>query len=186
MCKFAAQGMAIIMVSSELPEVMGMSDRILIFREGRINGEVTPANRSSQVRLASRNYLERISDNRRFLGMWATQGEKKAVSFSRHRISAFVKKHSIGIIALLLFAILSFVSPYFLTSRNIISILLQVSINGILTLGMVFVITAGGIDLSIGSMLALTSVIIGMILNSGGSIWLACIVPVIVTTFFGF
>ncbi|HPT83541.1 MAG: sugar ABC transporter ATP-binding protein [Limnochordia bacterium] len=41
MCKFAAQGMAIIMVSSELPEVMGMSDRILIFREGRINGEVT-------------------------------------------------------------------------------------------------------------------------------------------------
>ena len=70
--------------------------------------------------------------------MWATQGEKKAVSFSRHRISAFVKKHSIGIIALLLFAILSFVSPYFLTSRNIISILLQVSINGILTLGMVF------------------------------------------------
>jgi hypothetical protein len=41
--------------------------------------------------------------------MWATQGEKKAVSFSRHRISAFVKKHSIGIIALLLFAILSFV-----------------------------------------------------------------------------
>jgi ABC-type sugar transport system ATPase subunit len=41
MCRFAAQGMAIIMVSSELPEVMGMSDRILIFREGRINGEVT-------------------------------------------------------------------------------------------------------------------------------------------------
>lgn len=40
MGELAAQGMAIIMVSSELPEVMGMSDRILIFREGRINGEV--------------------------------------------------------------------------------------------------------------------------------------------------
>jgi ribose transport system ATP-binding protein/inositol transport system ATP-binding protein len=43
MSKFASEGMAIIMVSSELPEVMGMSDRILIYHEGRINGEVTRA-----------------------------------------------------------------------------------------------------------------------------------------------
>jgi ribose transport system ATP-binding protein/inositol transport system ATP-binding protein len=41
MCKFAAEGMAIIMVSSELPEIMGVSDRILIYHEGRLNGEVT-------------------------------------------------------------------------------------------------------------------------------------------------
>jgi ribose transport system ATP-binding protein/inositol transport system ATP-binding protein len=40
MCKFAAEGMAIIMVSSELPEIMGMSDRILIYHEGRLNGEI--------------------------------------------------------------------------------------------------------------------------------------------------
>ena len=33
MCKFAAQGMAIIMISSELPEVMGMSDRLLVYHE---------------------------------------------------------------------------------------------------------------------------------------------------------
>jgi ribose transport system ATP-binding protein/inositol transport system ATP-binding protein len=42
-CKFAAEGMAIILVSSELPEVMGMSDRIVIFHEGKTNGEVTRA-----------------------------------------------------------------------------------------------------------------------------------------------
>ena len=40
MCEFAAKGMAVIMISSELPEVMGMSDRILIYHEGKINGEV--------------------------------------------------------------------------------------------------------------------------------------------------
>lgn len=39
-CKFAAQGMAIIMISSELPEVMGMSDRIIVYHEGKINGIV--------------------------------------------------------------------------------------------------------------------------------------------------
>jgi ribose transport system ATP-binding protein/inositol transport system ATP-binding protein len=37
MSAFAAQGMAIIMISSELPEVMGMSDRILVYHEGKIN-----------------------------------------------------------------------------------------------------------------------------------------------------
>lgn len=43
MCEFAAKGMAIIMISSELPEVMGMSDRILVYHEGTINGEVSRA-----------------------------------------------------------------------------------------------------------------------------------------------
>ena len=40
MSKFAAEGMAIIVVSSELPEIIGMSDRILIYHEGRLNGEI--------------------------------------------------------------------------------------------------------------------------------------------------
>ena len=39
MSRFAAEGMAIIMVSSELPEIMGMSDRVLVYHEGRISGE---------------------------------------------------------------------------------------------------------------------------------------------------
>ena len=39
MSKFAAEGMAIIMVSSELPEIMGMSDRVLVYHEGHISGE---------------------------------------------------------------------------------------------------------------------------------------------------
>jgi ribose transport system ATP-binding protein len=34
------RGVAIIMVSSELPEVLGMSDRILVVHEGKINGQL--------------------------------------------------------------------------------------------------------------------------------------------------
>ncbi|MEI3175435.1 MAG: hypothetical protein V8S96_02480 [Lachnospiraceae bacterium] len=41
MCQFAAKGMAIIMISSELPEVMGMSDRLLVYHEGKLNGEIS-------------------------------------------------------------------------------------------------------------------------------------------------
>ena len=41
MAELAAQGLAIIMVSSEIPEVLGMSDRVIVMREGRIVDEVT-------------------------------------------------------------------------------------------------------------------------------------------------
>lgn len=37
--KFKAEGLSIILVSSDMPEVLGMSDRILVMREGRISGE---------------------------------------------------------------------------------------------------------------------------------------------------
>ena len=37
----AKQGVAIIMISSDLPEILGISDRILVMREGKISGEIT-------------------------------------------------------------------------------------------------------------------------------------------------
>ena len=36
----AAQGLAVVMISSELPEILGMSDRILVMHEGRLTGEL--------------------------------------------------------------------------------------------------------------------------------------------------
>src|SRR5262249_34591900 len=41
MNELAARGKAILMISSELPEVLGMSDRILVMHEGRLSGEIT-------------------------------------------------------------------------------------------------------------------------------------------------
>ncbi len=41
MCEFASHGMAVIMISSELPEILGMSDRILVMHEGRLKGELS-------------------------------------------------------------------------------------------------------------------------------------------------
>ena len=41
MTGLAKEGLAVIMISSELPEILGMSDRILIMHEGRLRGEVS-------------------------------------------------------------------------------------------------------------------------------------------------
>ena len=55
MCDCAAEGMAVIMVSSELPEVLGMADRIYVMREGRITGELgrQTATQETIMRLAT-------------------------------------------------------------------------------------------------------------------------------------
>ena len=55
----------------------------------------------------------------------------------------------------LLILALSLLSPYFLSPSNLLNVLRQVSINAILALGMTVVILKGGIDLSVGSLLAL-------------------------------
>ncbi len=47
--KLTAEGKAVLLVSSELPELMGMSDRILMLNEGRVGGEFTPAQATQEV-----------------------------------------------------------------------------------------------------------------------------------------
>jgi ABC-type sugar transport system ATPase subunit len=49
--ELAAQGKAIVMISSEMPEVLGMSDRILVMRDGRIAGEITDVAHATQEQL---------------------------------------------------------------------------------------------------------------------------------------
>lgn len=71
---------------------------------------------------------------------------------------------------LLLCAMLATASPYFLTWRNLADILRQCSINGILAVGMTFVILAGGIDLSVGSLLALSGIASGLLAVAGHSL----------------
>ncbi|MDP5253146.1 MULTISPECIES: ribose ABC transporter ATP-binding protein RbsA [unclassified Vibrio] len=50
--QFKAEGMAIILVSSEMPEVLGMSDRIVVMHEGRISGEFTQEHADQEKLLA--------------------------------------------------------------------------------------------------------------------------------------
>lgn len=50
--KFKAEGMSIILVSSEMPEVLGMSDRILVMHEGAISGEFSAEEANQEILMA--------------------------------------------------------------------------------------------------------------------------------------
>ncbi|MFI8620944.1 ABC transporter permease [Marinomonas sp. NPDC078689] len=77
----------------------------------------------------------------------------------------------IALLLLILFS--SIASESFLMPRNITNVLRQVSYTGIIALGMTFVIIAGGIDLSVGSMVAVVGVLTIMIINGAGDGWWA-------------
>ncbi|WP_238984683.1 ribose ABC transporter permease [Kurthia massiliensis] len=68
---------------------------------------------------------------------------------------------------LLIVVIISIMSPSFLTSDNIFNVLRQVSISALIAFGMTFVILTGGIDLSVGSTLALTGAVAATLLAGG-------------------
>jgi ribose transport system ATP-binding protein len=53
MSRLAATGVSILMISSELPEILGMSDRILVVRQGRISAEFTRQEASQEKILAA-------------------------------------------------------------------------------------------------------------------------------------
>ncbi len=71
----------------------------------------------------------------------------------------------IGLVVLSL--ILWALTPHFLTVSNLLNVAQQTSINAVVAVGMTFVILSGGIDLSVGSIVALSGVVLGTLLQDG-------------------
>lgn len=86
---------------------------------------------------------------------------------------------------LLIIIIISFMSPSFLTATNIFNVLRQVSISALIAFGMTFVILTGGIDLSVGSTLALTGAISAGLLASGMDPFLAMLIGLLLGAVLG-
>lgn len=81
---------------------------------------------------------------------------------NRSDIKKITSKYMLEIILFGIIIIMTFASPGFLTTGNILNILRNMSLQGVIAFGMTLVIITGEIDLSIGSTVALTGVIIGI------------------------
>lgn len=86
---------------------------------------------------------------------------------TRFEVRTLLQKFGLVLVYLLFAIALSVLSERFLTSANQINIFRQATINGIIAVGMTLVILTGGIDLSVGSVLALSAVITADMLQRG-------------------
>ena len=93
---------------------------------------------------------------------------------------SFFQKYYLVITFLLMFVVSCLLSPKFFTPLNLLNILTQNATTAILSYGMLFVIVTGGIDLSVGSFLALSVCLTAGLLNQNWPIAAVCLFVVLV------
>lgn len=77
---------------------------------------------------------------------------------------------------IILVIIMTFLSPAFLQTQNILNILVHISTIAIMGIGMTFIILTGGIDLSVGSLAAFTALIMAVLMKAGVPVWAALLI----------
>lgn len=100
-------------------------------------------------------------------------------------ISMYFKTQAVPLIVLIVMGIIaSTLSPYFLTSTNLQNLLVQIALSMVVSMGMFTVILTNGIDLSVGSLVALSGVLAAGFMGDM-PVWIALIFTILITTAIG-
>ncbi|TVR05926.1 MAG: ABC transporter permease [Spirochaetaceae bacterium] len=94
-------------------------------------------------------------------------GVPRTGSITKNDVLQFLMKGRAFVALILVFAVFTLLAPGFLSVANLIIISKHVAIIAILAIGMTFVILSGGIDLSVGSIVGLSAMIAGGLINEG-------------------
>ena len=92
------------------------------------------------------------------------------------------REFGIFIIVVVIFIIMSFLSPYFLTKTNIHALLLALSITAILAIGMTNLLISRGFDLSVGSVVGFTGIVVALLIKKAG---MPLVLAIIITLVLG-
>lgn len=103
-----------------------------------------------------------------------------AQAIQRRRNYSFLFALTLLALLILLWAILTFATPNFLTTRNIPNLMRQGSMIAILALGQTFVIITAGIDLSVGAIAGFCTVVIALLIQAGVPVWLSIVITLLV------
>lgn len=116
--------------------------------------------------------------------MMNTQKDKQPRNIYNTR--QFLSKYNLLILLGIFTGIASILSPKFLTVQNFLNLMQQSSITGILAVGMTFVIITAGIDLSVGSIVALAGMIVAILIQEGNSIFVSILAALAAGAVLGF
>lgn len=160
--ELTSQGMAVVIISSELPEIMAVCDRVSVMCEGNISGEFLRNGMNDEALLnAALPVAEPLKLD--------SYSQSEPPSFLNRMINVYLHQREAGVAFILaaLWLILWIAAPSFRSIDAVASVLLDSAWIMIAAVGMTMVIAAGGIDISIGSLLALSAVCGGTLLDQG-------------------
>jgi rhamnose transport system ATP-binding protein len=145
----AERGAAIVLISSELPEIMAMSDRVITLSEGRVTGVFDPGT-DGEAAIASAA-VPRVPA--------ADARVARRAAWNPRRLMEFREAGLLGFI-LVLAGVMALAKPVeFATTSNFLDILANAAIPGMVAMGATLIICAGAIDISVGSMMGLVGAI---------------------------
>ena len=161
----AAQGLAVILISDDAREVIGMADRIIVFRDGKIAGESTRGSFDREAILLAAAHTDR-DQNATAVPSPSRKKSAEAPAVpspgsSRGFIGRLMRVRELGLVLALLFICLGITirEPRFLQGGNLEQIALSATLVCIVALGEAFVIIARQIDLSVGAIVATSAFI---------------------------
>jgi ribose transport system ATP-binding protein len=161
--QLADGGAAVILLSSELLELIGLCDRILVVAHGSIVDRVSAADATEERIIGSAVMQAR---NGRLLHKEEPSSAPASQPTSKKTLSTMQVLWRRYASAALLFALLLLVSiytssqsPYFFTERNLGNLVIQIVPLALVSIGQMMVILLGGIDLSVGPLMSLTTAI---------------------------
>ncbi len=172
--RLSSEGFGILLCSSEMSEILTQCHRVVVFREGRVTAKLEREEATEERVLAAAAGASAEDAGRAPDPDLKSGGEPPGRPPGGPRLGRGLArfKSAFGLAAVLLLAILFSPvrngRPVFLDLGNLTDILRQVAEKGILAVGMTAVIVSGGIDLSVGSILALSATLTAWFLMHGG------------------
>ena len=155
MSELAAQGFGVIMISSEMPEVLGMADTILVMKEGRVSKIFADATGVTQEQILEAAMNRRCNLIMKLKKFFSSNIREISLIIVMIALSVFIEIRSGG---------------NFFTLENISDMFTETAVLAITAVGMMMVIITSGIDLSIGSIMALGAMVGGTILKNNQAV----------------
>ena len=173
----AAQGMAIILISSELPELLGMCDRIIVLREGEKTAEFTREEATQEL------ILEAATSERDSSGHAEHDRIDAAPAFT---LANILKRREFGLFAAMAAVILpvALINPRIFSAANLTAVSMDVALLMVAALGQMLVLITRNIDLSVASIIGLAAYLSASALSAHpaigpiGGLFIACSVGI--------
>jgi len=179
----ATQGLAVVLISDDAQEVIGMADRIIVFRGGRIAGESIRGSFDREAILLAAAHAERDQDASATAGAIPTSLETappRSPSRSQGLIGRLMRVRELGLVVALLIICLAVSTrePRFLQGANLEQVALSATLVCIVALGEAIVIIARQVDLSVGAIVATSAFISAEWLEHHPEGWIGLVVLV--------